>query len=93
MKILQEIQRLLASENATFEVNKYCKLHRFKKDCFGNAVDVFEAVFTISEDFSSIYEIQNRKPQAIVRELARCQSAAFSLATGSFNDKLMEALK
>ena len=56
MKILQEIESLLASENATFEVNKYCKLHRFKRDCFGNTVDVLEAVFTISDDFSSIYE-------------------------------------
>lgn len=93
MKILQEIESLLASENATFEVNKYCKLHRFKKDCFGNSVDELQAVFNIVDNFCSIYEIKNRKPHAIVRELARCQSCAFSIATGALNDKILEGLK
>lgn len=93
MKILQEIESLLASENATFEVNKYCKLHRFKKDCFGGSVDVFQAIFNIADGFSSICEIKNRKPHAIVRELARCQSFAFSLATSYLNEKILEELK
>lgn len=93
MKILQEIEILLASENATFEVNKYCKLHRFKRDCFGNSVDEFQAVFNIVDGFCSIYEIKNRKPRDIVRELARCQSYAFSLATSSLNEKFLEELK
>lgn len=93
MKILQEIEILLASENATFEVNKYCKLRRFKKDCFGNSVDVFQAVFNIVDGYSSIYELKNRKPQAVIRELARCQSYAFSLATSSLNEEILGGLK
>ena len=84
----EKITELLKSENATLKINKFCTLHRWKKDALGSRADGIEVVFMIASGFISVSPIDSRNWRGVVDEVAEAQTLAFALAAEEYNRQL-----
>lgn len=83
----KEIMQLIESEDATLQINKYCRLHRWTKSV-SQEVDRLEVVFSITNMFSHTYEIKARDWRGIVAEVQEAQTKAFADAADAYNKQL-----
>lgn len=90
MKILQEIERLLDTEDGCIKLNKFCELKRKLVDEFENDVDVLRVEFKVLDGFCSFQVIKSRKPKKILKQIIKYQKKAFKLALKELNHNILE---
>lgn len=76
----KEIKNLLESENAYLNLSKFCRLHRWQKNAFGESVDCLKVDFSITSTFDYSEYIFARYWRDIVDKVIEAQHRAFKEA-------------
>jgi len=85
----KEIEQLLASENATLKINRYCRLHRWQRIDFPvQKVDGLRADFSVVHAYDYAVDIKARTWQGVVEEVAQAQVEAFRRAGDEYAKRL-----
>ena len=84
----KEIENLLNSENAYLDLNKFCCLHRWQKNAFGEPVDCLKVEFSITSAFDYREEITARDWREIVEQVREAHTRAFAKASEVLSTEL-----
>ena len=84
----KEIERLINSNNAMLNINRYCRLERWTKDAAGNDVDKLAVIFSITRVNDFTKEIAARNWKDIVNEVNDLTITAFGKAAVSYINQL-----
>lgn len=87
-KMKKEIENLLKSENAYLDLNKFCCLHRWQKNAFGEPVDCLKVEFSITSTFDYREEITARDWRGIVEQVREAHTRAFAKASEVLSTEL-----
>lgn len=87
-KMKKEIENLLNSENAYLDLNKFCCLHRWQKNAFGEPVDCLKVEFSITSAFDYREEITARDWRGIVEQVREAHTRAFAKASEVLSTEL-----
>lgn len=87
-KMKKEIENLLNSENAYLDLNKFCCLHRWQKNAFGEPVDCLKVEFSITSTFDYREEITARDWRGIVEQVRDAHTRAFAKASEVLSTEL-----
>lgn len=87
-KMKKEIENLLNSENAYLDLNKFCCLHRWQKNAFGEPVDCLKVEFSITSTFDYREEITARDWRGIVEQVREAHTRAFAKASEVLSTEL-----
>lgn len=84
----KEIERLINSDNAMININRYCRLERWTRDAVGNEVDKLAVIFSITHVNDFTAEITARDWKGVVAEIRSSIAAAFSKAASEYAKQL-----
>ena len=87
-KMKKEIEKLMESQDAYLDVNKYCTLHRWQQNAFGVPVDCLVAEFNITRAFDYIEDITARDWHGVVEQVREAHSRAFADAAKTLSTEL-----
>ena len=84
----KEIETLLNGENSYLNLNKFCRLHRWQKNAFGELVDCLIAEFSIVSAFDEIETITARNWREIIEQVREAHKKAFESAGKRLSNEL-----
>lgn len=84
----KEIEKLLKSEDAYLKLNKFCTLHRWTQNAFGERVDCLEAQFSVLSEFDYIEMVKSRIWREIVDEVCELQQKVFKVVGETLSKEL-----
>lgn len=84
----KEIENLLESENAYLDLNKYCSLHRWQKNAFGEPVDCLKVDFSITTTYDYSEYITARDWRGVVEQVREAHTRAFANASEVLSTEL-----
>lgn len=87
-KMKKEIENLLNSENAYLDLNKFCCLHRWQKNAFGESVDCLKAEFSITTTYDYSEYITARDWRGVVEQVRAAHTRAFAKASEVLSTEL-----
>ena len=87
-KMKNEIEKLLKSEDAYLKLNKFCTLHRWTQNAFGEKVDCLEAHFSVLRKLDYIEIVKSRTWREIVDEVCELQEKVFKTIADKINNNL-----
>lgn len=84
----KEIEKLLKSEDAYLKLNKFCTLHRWTKNAFGEQVDCLRAEFSILHEFDHLKELTARDWRGIVEQVCELQQKVLKVVGETLSKEL-----